>query len=533
MNENVLEIRIEDNSPAAQRPADGSGPAPPPGPPRPPVPPAASSRPQPPVAASAGGETGGPPPAAGPGRADDLRDNPNLDALFNGTPPPPLPPPPPPGPPEPPPDDDGRAAKLLARARERVVREKEARRLERDADTARTAGERAARESAGEKRGASAAELDYVKSARGENPDQARRADREAKAAARAETDRLRGERDDAKKVKAEQRDTRDQFRTVSGAAQQMSSGKPSDLVSGGMQVAGTGLLGAEAAALAAGPVGAAVVAAPVIADAVGRLMAKPFERAKDGVEALGAAARDVAGNDGIGLFKKGTAAAADGLEALGPGLYVAAAQVRLAGAAVATFQETVTAFVARGRELAAYDARLAGANATADVRGLQRDIREAERTGEALARLTDAQSRLDANFSEAILPVKMLLIDLLTAIAEPVAAASDFYVEVKPMLPSLKAVLQALFPTALAASKFFEVVQEAAAKANRVVDRILDPLGLKQEDREREQAAEKAKLNTIMQGILDFGGSLGPISGAGSQRAAETNGGFGFPMLQ
>ena len=583
MNENVLEIRIEDNSPP---PKPAAGAAPPPDPPRPPVPPPGLTRPAPPAVSPAkdlrpnadldGLVNGAGAPAPRPA-AKDLRPNDALDAAFGVPPPPAGPPQPPPGDdrswstrsrelrtrsdpggkatgdeaaeldgferrtragPKPPagpgrpvppagptgppvpPDADDRTAKLMAQARERNARDRDARRLNAEAERDRKADEAAKRRDAeGEKRGVTADELRGMKGLTGPPKPPPAGA----------------GGFDWKSLIELGRTGGKGGLAGLAGKAGGLLGGAEA---AGGAAAAGGGLAaGAGGAAMAAaGPVGVAVAAA-LAAVAINKAV---HEKAREGIEDLGAAAKGVAGNDGMGLLKKGSEATAAALARTGPAGMMMAESVRTATAAVTTFQETIDSFVARGKELQAYDARLAGANAAADVRSLQRDIREAEQTGAALARLTDAQSRLDANFSEALLPVKAALAEILANMVEPLAAASDFYVQVKPMLPSLKAVVQGLeaanVPRAAlmaAAGLFFDSVQGAAAKAERVADRLLDPLGLRTTDPAAAQAAEDARLNALMRDVLDAGENLGPINGGGPGRRTSAADRVGLPLLQ
>lgn len=423
-------------------------------------------------------------------------------------------------------------------------------------------------------RGASPEELEYAKTLRGENAAQRRRDASEAREKAKEERERLREERkakreedkaareqaqaekasrreqseqakefdrnratyakEKAREEQQAKRDQMDKSRTVSGAAQQMSSGKPSDLISGGMQIAGTGLLGPKAAALAAGPVGAAIVAGPIIKDAVEKLIKVPFEKARQAIDGFSNAAKDVANNDAFSLFQKYEEGVASTLESAVPILgTVVAEQIRTVSALTGAFKNAADAFIARGKQLQAYDGRLANANAQADVRSLMRDIREAEQTGPNLSRLTDASSRVENNLAEALLPIKELIVSVLAAIADPLADATDFFVQVKPMLPSLKGTLQSITPIFALMDLLTSVFShlEAPAKhaeyiAQKAIAllKILTGVDL--------NAKKEEELNDIMAKLLDVGMNLGDLGGPQNlpPRREEK---IGFPLLR
>jgi hypothetical protein len=89
---------------------------------------------------------------------------------------------------------------------------------------------------------------------------------------------------------------------------------------------------------------------------------------------------------------------------------------MRAASKVVNAFGDTVNAFVGRGKELKQYSGQIAGASATADVRKLLADVREARGLGEDYARLITEQSKLDETMQDLLVQVKKLVIPLLTA---------------------------------------------------------------------------------------------------------------------
>lgn len=177
---------------------------------------------------------------------------------------------------------------------------------------------------------------------------------------------------------------------------------------------------GSLATGLAAAGVALAVVAATAHVLKVG------FEETRQATRFFGDQARAVAGNDGIGLLSNAADAAAGVLGKIPVAGGMLAAEVQALAEPFRQLDATARAFVARGRELAQYDARLAVAAAEADIRKLDADLREASRTGESLGRLTDSQSRLDVSIQDALTPLKVAtadglanLLDKLTAIVE------------------------------------------------------------------------------------------------------------------
>src|SRR5262249_19569741 len=75
--------------------------------------------------------------------------------------------------------------------------------------------------------------------------------------------------------------------------------------------------------------------------------------------------------------------------------------------------------FLQRAQELTRYSGAIAGAQARANVRSIQSDVREAQALGPGFARLTDANSELMAELRELILPLKKFLLEVVARIAE------------------------------------------------------------------------------------------------------------------
>lgn len=195
----------------------------------------------------------------------------------------------------------------------------------------------------------------------------------------------------------------------------------------GGAASTGAAATGAEAGAGAAGAAGAAAAAGPAaIAVVAAEATAESFKKAGKAVEATGESLKMVAGNDTLGLFKKGVEGASDKLEQIGIAGKVAAEGLRLVGTVVTTFADTAQAFIDRGKQLQSYSSDLAQANAMAGVRTLQSDIKEAQATGPATASLTESFSVIENTFREMLLPIKKIVVEVLAGMAKRIADAVE-----------------------------------------------------------------------------------------------------------
>lgn len=136
-----------------------------------------------------------------------------------------------------------------------------------------------------------------------------------------------------------------------------------------------------------------------------------------------GAAAAGLARNDGRPAGAALLDGAAKGLAAIGPAGAGAAVGLKAAGEATKAFSDTVAGFVARGREISGYDARLATSAAYADVRGIYADMREADVLGEKMSRLIDLQSEADTQFRDLVTPIKDAVLWLTNSVMAEVVA--------------------------------------------------------------------------------------------------------------
>lgn len=222
------------------------------------------------------------------------------------------------------------------------------------------------------------------------------------------------------------------------------------------------------------------------------------------GLNALGATAQtsgralqQIARNDVLGAVTtaaEGTAAALDKIPVVGE---TAAAGIRAVTTSANAFRETVDTVVARGRELSRYDASLAAANANADVRRILADIQEADRTGEATARVTDNQSKADTNLRELILPFKDLFTSVLSVLTEIGKVVTDLLkIGVLPILEVVTWIGKTLLTP----------VKEAVQFISELIEWIADNLpGLP--GRKKPKAGE---LNSLLTALFDSA-NVGP----------------------
>ncbi len=206
-----------------------------------------------------------------------------------------------------------------------------------------------------------------------------------------------------------------------------------------GAAAGGVGALGGLAAA--AGPIGAAFAVAHLAAEDV----SAKFRAVGEAAKFVGTEMRALAKNDTLGMFNAASEKAVSGLEKVGqfaPAAKVGAEGLKAATTIVNEFTATVEAFVQRGRELSKYNGELAAANAKARTANVLADVEESRKLGPALAKLTDAQSRSEQAFREALAPIKEILVDLLASATE---VAADFIGVVKPGVKFIAELLKAI----------------------------------------------------------------------------------------
>ncbi|MFO0801480.1 MAG: hypothetical protein U0804_28780 [Gemmataceae bacterium] len=176
--------------------------------------------------------------------------------------------------------------------------------------------------------------------------------------------------------------------------------------------VGGSLSAGAASGAMAAagGPIGLALAANELKEAITGKVL--------DSIKGLGDAAKKAAGNDHLGLFQDATGKAVGALEKLPIAGETIALPLKVAATAATAFTDAANAFVARGRELSGLSAPLAGAAAYQDVRGYQADVREAQELGPGLGELTRLMTDLSVTSREALLPIKQVVVEVLTGAA-------------------------------------------------------------------------------------------------------------------
>ncbi len=169
-----------------------------------------------------------------------------------------------------------------------------------------------------------------------------------------------------------------------------------------------------------AGPVGVAFTGIQMAAGLVKAgfdAVASAVRFAADSIRSLGDAAIRVARNDGIGLIASGANAAAGALNRIPIVGGLLASTFELASAGLTTFKSVLDSFTARGRELSRYNPVIAMAAATADVRKLFADMREANQNAARYADLILKSQQLDESFQRALQPLKEAVMRLLIKI--------------------------------------------------------------------------------------------------------------------
>lgn len=173
---------------------------------------------------------------------------------------------------------------------------------------------------------------------------------------------------------------------------------------------AGVGGL-AGAAAAAGGPVGLGIAAAEA-ATALGQKFTKEVGRA-------GQVAGQLAGNNHLGMLTTAVGAVTDTLENIPIVGTLASTAIKGMVAPALAFQQAAGAFVDRGKEIQQYSASLSAANANANVRRTEGDIKEAGALEGPLSRLTESQSKAEANLREIFLPIKEMVAEGLALVSE------------------------------------------------------------------------------------------------------------------
>src|SRR5262249_1092524 len=154
------------------------------------------------------------------------------------------------------------------------------------------------------------------------------------------------------------------------------------------------------------------------------------FQTVGKAAELAGKGMTQLAANDHLGAVTTAADAVADTLDEIPIVGKVYSAEIKAATAAVKAYAQTVKAFVQRGQELQGYSGALSGANAEGDGRGTLADVKEAQKLGQSLAKLTEQQSRAEIATRDFFLPIKEVLTKHLADLAE---SAADILEWLKP----------------------------------------------------------------------------------------------------
>lgn len=247
--------------------------------------------------------------------------------------------------------------------------------------------------------------------------------------------------------------------------------------------------------------------------------MADGLKTAQVAMADFGSATRKVAGNDTMGLFTGVVEKSATTLEKIPIAGKVLSEALKTAAAPVVEFAAVTEAFVARGRELQAYNADLAAANAQADVKRLLADIDEAEKLGESLGRLTEAQAQMGTDFREILMPIKELLSEMLAGIAENLSGVVGIAKDV--LVPFMEWVRDTVL-------ELVELVK-TIIKIMPFGQTALDTL---EELRKQRRDAEESKLNSMMEAVLGLGNAPPPVAGVPDPNNVQSGERLSVPIL-
>jgi len=158
------------------------------------------------------------------------------------------------------------------------------------------------------------------------------------------------------------------------------------------------------------------------IADAAGSAAAESIHKFNDGVVSAGEAAKKIASNDGFGALNVAVDATARGLEGIPIIGKTLGESLKTVTTGLNVFNSVLGAFAERGRELGKYNGTIATAAALADVEKLMADIREGNRASKEYAELIRAQTKVEVNMQEALLPIKLAIMRWLEPLAKDMA---------------------------------------------------------------------------------------------------------------
>jgi hypothetical protein len=172
-----------------------------------------------------------------------------------------------------------------------------------------------------------------------------------------------------------------------------------------GAAAAGLGGLGAEAAI----PVYGAVLMAT---QELGQSLARLGEEARS----LSTDMAQFIQNDYFSVFTRMMDQAASSLSTISP---IAGGLVKMFSNLMQASNTLIDSFLARSRQLAPFSPEISMAQAQTEVATVLADIREAQRLGPAMARMINAETELQLEVREMILPLKELVAEAMPALIE------------------------------------------------------------------------------------------------------------------
>ena len=173
-------------------------------------------------------------------------------------------------------------------------------------------------------------------------------------------------------------------------------------------------------------------------ADAAGQAVAMVFDHIAKKATAAGSVATPLAAGRNLEGVSRAAHVAADAIGKIPVVGAPAAAAIKALTAVTNAAVSTMNAFADRGRELSAYDGRLAAATANADVRRMQGDIREAKALGEKMSRMIEKQAEMEDTLREMLLPIKEFILDVLLEFIEFARSCLITFLDMFKMLPGV-----------------------------------------------------------------------------------------------
>ncbi len=300
-------------------------------------------------------------------------------------------------------------------------------------------------------------------------------------------------------------REARAPFDQAAQLAGKAGAGGASQLAGKAGDLAGA-MAGGEAAMAAGGPVGAALA----LADEVGKKVAGMFQTMGEQARLAGEGMAKLAQNDVLGAVSSAAEGAAKQLESIPIIGQVWAAEIRAATQAVNAFGQVVSAFVDRGKQLAAYSPALAQAGGRAELRSTLADIREAQDLGDRLAHLTDLQSELDVTVRELVTPIKVAILERIIPILQTmVDNARLAYGFGESMVAGFKGIQGFLFNLATG---------DLVAAVRSIRDSVGEVRDIARRSTERSSEPDYQAINNLIDEMA--AGNFGGVEGAGGAGA-------------